>query len=455
MSNGLSQAEIDALLRGESAPGGETAADVQEDPNAIMTPEQIEALLSQGEAGAAAAENGQPDDAVLEELMTSVEKDAMGEIGNISMGTGATTLFALLNRRVDITTPRVTITTMEKIARQYPLPFVGVEVQYTLGLEGKNILFLREGDVKIMTDLMMGGDGTNTDGEFNDLHLSAICEVMNQMVGSSSTSLAKLLGTSIDISPPKAYRVDLGNELDYPFNSMGDAVVRTGFDLVIEGLINSEIMQVTPVPFAKNMVKSLMGNMLGMDATAAQPPAEPSPAPAPQPVSAPPSAAAPPAGGQPPLSYEAAPGAPAAGQPQAYPGYPGYPPPPPGYGYPPAYGAGYPAPQPKQMVDVHAMQYQNFDEVPQIVPGENMDLLMDVPLQVSVELGKTKKYIKEILDFNIGTIIVLDKMAGEMVDIVVNGKLIARGEVVVIDENYGARITDIISPSKRINPGKP
>ena len=82
---------------------------------------------------------------------------------------------------------------------------------------------------------------------------------------------------------------------------------------------------------------------------------------------------------------------------------------------------------------------------------ESLDMLMDIPLSVSVELGKSHKYIKDILDFNVGTIVVLDKMAGEVVDVVVNGKLIAKAEVVVIDDSYGARITDIVTPAKRLS----
>jgi flagellar motor switch protein FliN/FliY len=505
MSNALSQEELDALLNAAGtadedpnammtpaqsaallASSDDEAA--ESDPGAMMTPDQIAALLQNQDAGqtdAAAARTPTPPVALPDEdedysdRLSAMEIDAMGEIGNISMGTGATTLFALLNRRVDITTPRVRITTMQRIAREYPLPFVAVEVSYTHGLEGTNILFLRELDVKIITDLLMGGDGTNVSAELSDLHLSAICEVMNQMVGSASTSLAKLLGTSIDISPPTAYRVHLGSTDGHPYDKMDEVVVRTGFDLVVEGLINSEIMQVTPIPFAKRMVEGLLGASMPEPAPAAAPPPQaPSPQPAaaprpaqaappqtpsPQPAAAPPPYQAPAAA--PPPAYAAPPEQPyAAAPPPGYPPqYPGYPPP--GYpaypGYPPpgydpyAAAPGYPPPPPQRpaqpMVDVRAMQFESFDEGASLAGTENLDLLMDVPLQVSVELGKTRKSIKEILDYNVGTIVVLDKMAGEMIDIVVNGKLIAKGEVVVIDENYGARITDIISPSKRIN----
>ena len=448
MNNGLSQAEIDALLKDDESPGTDAAA-----PVPAAAPDGAAEADSGGTAAPAPAESPEPATAVENpedaapaetaetaapalDYLTGVEIDAMGEIGNISMGTSATTLFALLGRRVDITTPRVTVSTMGEIARIYPIPFVAVEVSYTDGLKGKNVLFLREKDVMIITDLMMGGDGTDLPDELNDMHLSCISEVMNQMVGASSTSLSKILGHPIDISPPTSSRVDLSSPLVYPIWDSETPVVRTSFDMEVEGLINSEIMQVTPVDFAKEMVENLMG--ISMAAETAPAPAVPSAQNAPKAAAAP---AAPP-------PFAAPQPAPAAPQGYAPPqGY--YPPPGQPYPPPPAYGYGRPP------VDVRAMQYGSFDDgSTSEVFGENMDLIMDVPLSVSVELGKSRKHIREILDFNVGTIVVLDKMAGELVDVVVNGKLIAKGEVVVIDDSYGCRITDIISPSKRINPPK-
>ena len=414
MSNGLSQEEIDALLHSDAdtSPPQQTPNEAPEAvPEKKTTKNAFEKTNLSVESDALSAE----------------EIDAMGEVGNISMGTSATTLFTMLHKRVDITTPRVIVTNMRKIAQEYPVPFVAVEVSYTKGLEGTNVLFLREEDVKIITDLLMGGDGTNTQDDLGDMHLSAIGEVMNQMVGSSSTSLSKLINTSIDISPPKAYLVDLSNQNVAPFDNPDEPIVCTCFDMQVEGLINSEIMQVMPVKFAKTLSQGLLKD--AVDRTAQTVPVTPAPAQqSPAPAEQTPSA-------QTPLSAAASsPPAPAAAQPIA----------------PPV-----PQPAPAQsarMVDVRPMQYASFSEGGDVgVPNpENMDLLLDVPLPVTVELGKSRKYIKEILDFNVGSIIVLDKMAGEMVDILVNGKLIAKGEVVVIDDNYGARITDIISPSRRV-----
>ncbi|MDR0381814.1 MAG: flagellar motor switch phosphatase FliY [Oscillospiraceae bacterium] len=446
MSNGLSQAEIDALLNGGA--GAETeqaAAGTQGDPAGDAAPaEPAETAKSaksakpakpakSKKAAAREPETPAPAETAGTPALSSEEIDAMGEIGNISMGTSATTLSTMLNRRVDITTPEVDLTTLQEIAEQYPLPFVAVQVNYTKGLKGTSILFLDEKDVKIITDLLMGGDGSQTDVELNEMHLSAISEVMNQMVGSSATSMAKFMDRPIDISPPTAYSVHLPrDEESAPFSNITSQIVRTSFDMEIEGLIHSKIMQVMPLEFAKELVEGLIGGGAVaavevhapdletlISTTAAEAPPAPAAPPAPR---AAPAAAAKPA---------------AAARPAHTP--------------PPAHAQ----PVSAQPVNVQPVNYENFDRTDMAVAGfsENMDLLMDVPLSVSVELGKSKKYIREILDFNVGSIIVLDKMAGDMVDVIVNGKLIAKGEVVVIDDSYGARVTDIVSPAKRIGGG--
>jgi len=463
MSNGLSQDEINALLSGAAdSDSGDGDVSLPGDNAAAVADEDLDGLISQLNAEAAAAAPAEPPD--YSGVLSAMEIDTLGEVGNISMGTAATTLFSLLNHKVEITTPRVSVTTLGDMARQYPMPFVSVEVQYSSGLEGVNCLFLHENDVKIITDLMMGGDGKNTDEELNEMHLSCIGECMNQMVGASSTSLSQMFGIPIDISPPVATLIQLNNKLQYPFDEADKPVVRIGFNMVVEGLIDSEIMQVMPIDFGKSMVEKMLG-----EAEPAAPPPAPAPAPEPAvPQAAPAAAPAPQPQPQPmdhfspPPNYTSPfPQTPpeAMMQPQPQPQYPpqGYPQqPPPGYGYPPPgyppQYPGYPPQGPAQHpVDVRPATFANFGDPSVSGVGENMDLLLDVPLAVSVEIGKSKKYIKDILDFNTGTIVVLDKMAGELVDVVVNGKLIARGEVVIIDDYYGCRITEIVNPSKRIS----
>lgn len=381
----LSQDEIDALLKGDN-----TASDAPVEASAAGGMEQL----------------------------SDIEKDALGEIGNISMGSAATTLSVLLGRKVSITTPRVSIDTLEAIKNQYPLPYLVVEVGYTQGIKGNNILAIKEQDALIISDLMMGGDGTNPPGELNELYMSAVGEAMNQMMGAVSTSMSTMFNKKIDISPPVVNLIDLSTaEKVSTFVKQEEPIVRVAFRMEVEGLIDSEIMQILPVDIAKEMVESLMGGSM------------PAPEPAPQSAPAAPAPAAP------------TPVAPAP-QPQSAP-QPMYAAPAPSYA---------PAPQEARVAQGAPVQPVQFTP---LVPGgtvvndTNIGLLLDVPLQVTVELGRTKKLIKDILELTNGSIIELDKLAGEPVDVLVNGKLLAKGEVVVIDENFGVRITDIISQIER------
>lgn len=360
----------------------------------FLSQEEIDALL-RGEPVAASPSPAGPE-------LSDIEKDALGEIGNISMGTAATTLSVLLGRRVSITTPKVSISTLDEIKRQYPLPYLVIEVGYTQGLLGTNILAIREQDALIIADLMMGGDGTNPPTELNELYMSAVSESMNQMMGSTATSISTMFKKKVDIAPPKVNLLDFAIDPDITQIITGtDPLVRVSFRMEVEELIDSELMQLMPLSVAKEMVDNLMN--------AVQQPAAPSPQPAPPKPAA------------------------AAAPPQPAPTY------------------GQPTQQPVQNVAVQPVQFAPLK--PGGIPGvdTNIGLLLDVPLQITVELGRTRKLIRDILELAPGSVVELDKLAGEPVDILANGKLIAKGEVVVIDENFGVRITDIISPLERAN----
>ncbi|MBQ8955667.1 MAG: flagellar motor switch phosphatase FliY [Lachnospiraceae bacterium] len=417
MDGMLSQDEINALLSGMAADGDSDASS------------------GAGDTGSAEAEAAPqvPDiPGAGEDELTDFEKDAIGEVANISMGTSATTLYSLVNRKVDITTPEVTMSTWNDIVDNYEKPCVFIQIHYKVGLDGYNMLILKEDDVKIITDLMMGGDGTSTDGELSELHLSAISEAMNQMMGSSATSLSSMLGRMIDISPPEASLVDLteGSPADYAEFLTG-RFVKISFRMQIGDLVDSTIMQLYPVSFAKELYDHFIGSQ------EAAPAAEPAPAPAPEPEPEPaPAAAAP----------MPDPGMAAAPPPQM--GYPQQAPPQMGYGAPQmGYGApqmGYAQPM-GAPVNVQQAQFTTFsNDINPMQPQENIELIKDVPLEVTVELGRTRKSINDILDFSPGTIIELDKIAGEPIDVLVNGKNVAKGEVVVIDESFGVRVTEII-----------
>lgn len=391
----------------------------------ILSQEEISALLNDTDS----------ENATQNTSLTDNEKDAIGEIANISMGTAATTLFSLVNRKVEISTPVVSLATWDDIVEAYERPCVFIRIAYTVGLDGNNLLILKENDVKIITDLMMGGDGTNTDGELGELHLSAICEAMNQMMGSAATSLSSMLNKTIDISPPHADLIDLQENVDEGTidEFLKNPFVKISFKMEIGDLVNSTIMQLYPISFAKEMCASITQNM-EQDAAAnasvtPQPKAKPEPQPTPQPAPQQTMQS------QPIMDQgmmgQAMQGQPMMGQPMQ--------------GQPMMGQPMMSQPMMGQPVNVQPAQFQPFmGDLSAAFQKENIDLIMDVPLEVTVELGRTSKSIQEILDFAPGTIIELNKIAGEPIDVLVNGKYVAKGEVVVIEESFGVRITEII-----------
>ena len=401
----------------------------------MLSQEEINALLgSMGDSAEntsdVAASEPTPAAADSNERLSPEESDALGEIANISMGTAATTLSILVNNRVEITTPKLSYVTLDDLKEQNPAPCVFIYISYRTGLEGKNILVLKEHDVKVITDLMMGGDGTNTDAELTDLHFSAISEAMNQMMGSAATSMSSMINEKVDISPPSSTRVDLANTMmeDGLHDMVGQTFVQVSFRMTIGDLVDSEIMQLYPFDFAKLIYTRFRSTMEGgMEETAAS---EPEPAPQPEPVAAP---------VQQPEPMQAVPVSQM--NPQMAPQQPMM-----GMQQPTMNGAMPMYNMPMQNVPIQPAQFQNFAPSQNLdgIAPENIDLIMDVPLEVTVELGRTSKSIKEILDFSPGTIIELDKLAGEPIDVLVNGKFVAKGEVVVIEENFGIRVTEII-----------
>lgn len=396
----------------------------------MLSQEEINALLGSIEdvdsTSSSADEMNEQDhsDAVT---LSPEEIDALGEIGNISMGTAATTLFTLLNHKVMITTPKVEALRWEEFIKTITDDLTAVSVDYTEGFIGSNLMILKDEDVKVIADLMMGGTGQFTEGPVTELHLSAIAESMNQMIGSSSTSMAQIFNKKIDISPPQAVKMD--TDLESIFGPKGD-LVKISFRLQIEeNIIDSELMQVLPIGFAKELIKGLL-EQDQEEVVVATPERATKPAGAPTPVVPQQQVAA---------MYEQPQQNVNMTQQQNHVGGPNY------YGE-----SGIAMQMPRADVDIQMPQFQTFDNRPKTYPKENMDILMDVSLEVSVELGRTSRKIKEILEFGPGSIIELNRLVGEPVDVLVNGKFVAAGEVVVIDENFGIRITDIINPEERI-----
>ncbi|MBH0165866.1 flagellar motor switch phosphatase FliY [Fictibacillus sp. 7GRE50] len=369
----------------------------------MLSQDEIDALLNGGSPSSSGATE-------TEEYLSSIERDALGEIGNISFGSAATALSTLLNQKVDITTPQVTVVKRTELKDEFPIPHVAVQVTYTEGIEGANLLVIRKTDAQIIADLMLGGEGTNPSPDFGELQLSAVGEAMNQMMGSASTSMSTIFNKKVDISPPKIDFLDV--ESNTSLIPDEEILVKVSFRLKVGELIDSNIMQLIDAEFSKDLVHKLMN---------------PEPVVEKEPVAdyVPHEEVAPPS---PPADhYQERVHHELRNDPQ------------------PTYQS--------QMRDV-SIQPASFSDFGEYETNQrdtkNLDMLLDIPLQVTVELGRTKKTIKDILEMSQGSIVELDKLAGEPVDIFVNQKMIAKGEVVVIDENFGVRVTEILSQRDRL-----
>ncbi|MCA1059157.1 flagellar motor switch phosphatase FliY [Rossellomorea aquimaris] len=373
----LSQDEIDALLRGSAEP-----EEVIEDRKEIN----------------------------MSDYISSMEEDALGEIGNISFGSSATALSTLLNQKVEITTPKVSIINKNHLEEEFPHPYVAIQVKYTEGFLGVNLLVIKQSDASIIADLMLGGDGRNPSGDLGEIQLSAVQEAMNQMMGSAATSMSTVFSKKVDISPPSIdlmYIPQGEGEENLPDQ---DLLVKVSFSLKIGDLIDSNIMQLLPLSFARSLVDELMNGGAQEEVAAAPPPVMDSPQTAPEPVN-----------NHVQESIDRSP--------QHLGGQASY----------------------SEPVNVQPATFSSFEPASLgQQETKNLNMLLDIPLQVTVELGRTNRSVRDILELSSGSIIELDKLAGEPVDILVNSQLMAKGEVVVIDENFGVRITDIVSQSDRI-----
>lgn len=372
MSDMLSQDEIDALLRG--------------------TPS-----------------NDEPQDSDAEEILDDMEIDALGEVGNISLGNSATALSALLNQKVEITTPHVRMISMEELRSRYPIPHVALRVGYTEGFKGENVLILTQRDASVIANLMMGGDGVIDESiEMDPIALSAVQEAMNQMMGAAATSMSTVFSMRIDISPPAVEIFDFSQDKSIVDSfSLWENMVIIEFDLKIGTMIDSKIVQLAPLDFSKQLIQKLFSASTTQQAEPApqatpqaqpeQPQAQPTPAPA--------------------MEQRTV----------------------------------VPPPEPKATpVGVSPVQFSQLGEMEvEGTPG-NIGMLYDVPLNVTVELGRTRRSVRDILELTQGSVIELDKLAGEPVDVLVNNTLIATGEVVVIEENFGVRITEIVNTKERL-----
>jgi len=415
-----------------------------------------------------------------ERIITEEEIDTIGEIMNISMGASATAVSTMLERQVVITTPQIEVNKFGNIDYSYLEPAIVVKINYIEGLSGSNIILLRRDDMRIILELLMKNDFSEMDDdfEFDDMSMSAACEVMNQMMGSSATAMSELLGVPVNISTPQAALIDTSEEAREIIKDFGkDDVMSISFNMTIKDTLDTKFSSIMPLDFVKSIVGSLQKEITETPQPTPKPVEQSAPQPAPQPVqqSAPQQAAP-----QPPTPQPSDIGSPEQYQ-TPYPPYmagqlpnnyqnPQQPhlqqteyshqnmqaP----YGteyYPPNYGA-YQGPNPNirytaPMVNVKQADFPEFD-----VPGslnaqlnpKNINILMGVQLDVSVIVGRAKHKIKDILEFGQGSVIELDKQTGAPAEIMVNGKLLAYGDVVVVGDNFGVRITEIVGTKELI-----
>lgn len=373
--------------------------------NGFLSQEEIDSLL-----------NGNVVDNIDDkepELISDIEKDLLGEIGNISMGSASTALYQLTNKQVNITTPRVKVTTLREIKESFKYPNIILDVEYTSGIIGRNILIMQTKDAAVIANLMMGGDGIVNTTELSEIEISAVQEAMNQMIGSAATSMATMFSREVNISPPKSKIWKTITETITEEIPEDDPIVEVKFDLTIEGLLNSSMMQILPIETAKKIVAIMTGEEEQEEAAVtSEVEIEPE-------------------------KIEVYNNAPADINEKSI-------------NIEEEVREEINIKRDEKPIEVHKA---SFGELKQGNVGEshrNLDLILDVPLNISVVLGRTKKSIKEILDLSTGSLIELDKLAEEPVEILVNGKKIAFGEVVVVDENFGVRITSIVSSAERI-----
>lgn len=469
-----------------------------------------------------------------------MEIDALGEMMNISLGSSATAVSNMLDHRVDITTPQVQVVDVKDFALGKLEPAMGVEIRYVEGLDGSNIMLLRRGDVKVIVDILMGSETPEEEFKLNELTISAVCEVMNQMMGAAATAMSEFLGFPVNISTPEPFELeDLESFKANHLPRGAETIVAVKFSLKIENALESEFMNVMSVGLAKELLKGLgLGDedesgadlqaapaqpeppkaeessgsrqltqeeieRLMSGGAAAEPPkpesadsgkalsqeeierlisgagAEPEPPEqksdggrslsqeevekmlrenAPQPAA--PQTPVPPQSAAPQPTVPPAPGytmptpeqMQAMGMPPYFGGYPGYPPQM-YWQYPPQ------APESKQpepkVINTQPVVMPEMEKTVSLgkEQAENLELIMEVPLQVTVEIGRTRQKVQDILEFSKGSLVVLDKLAGDQVDLFVNGKCIARGDVVVVDDNFGVRITEIVQKPGIVIPG--
>ena len=346
--------------------------------NGFLSQEEIDSLLNGSDDSS--SNTGSNDNSV--NLLSDIEKDLLGEIGNISMGSASTALYQIINQKVNITTPVVSITTLKEIKETFETPTVVLDVEYTSGIIGRNILIIKTEDAAVIANLMMGGDGIVENHELSEIEISAVQEAMNQMIGSAATSMATMFSREVNISPPISKIWSNSEDALSSEIPEDQAIVRVNFRMTIGNLVDSNIMQILPVETAKKIVSIMIGKEDEDSNVSEQ--------------------------NDNPVNNEILV--------ESY-----------NDSYEDVYEVNQPVSEktiietPQPQVEVHKASFEPLVESKKSgVSNKNIDLILDVPLDISVVLGRTKKSIKDILNFSTGSLIELDKLAEEPVEVLVN-----------------------------------
>lgn len=378
MSNQLSQEEINALLEGNL--GEEHLSEVSSNKSNIM--------------------------------LTDIEKDILGEVGNISMGSASTALSDMIGKRVNITTPVISVTTLKKMRESFEVPNIALEIKYVAGISGKNILMMRVRDAAIVANIMMGGEGQVTSDVLSEIEESAVSEAMNQMMGSAATAMATMFSRKVDISPPKSEIWDsLTSKMSEDIEEE-EEIVQVAFRLHIEGLLDSVIMQVLSGETVRQIASIMMGtefldksvedsSLEGIVLESKQDAVEK-------------------------IKEQAIVKSEQEGKAEIS-------------------TSGYPLENLTPEHKMEKVQYKQFDSFDDV--SRNTSSILDVPLNIQVDLGSVQRNIKDILSFKSGTLLQLNQMENQPVELQVNGKIIGYGEVVVVDGNFAINIIDVNNDS--------
>jgi len=379
------------------------------DGSEFLSQEELDALLGAINAGQdSPSEKKVSSENLNIRGISPEEADMIGEVGNMIMGSASTALFAILGKEVDITIPRVSVIKLRELQERFKEKKLVTSLDFIKGINGMNILVVDLKTASIIGDLMMGGTGDNADLSLDDIKISAVAEAMNQMMGAASTAMSEFLSTAVNISPPNVKILDFSdpNSAFPPIvKNKDEDVVLVSFDMEIKNLSKTEIFQVLPISFVKNLYRKVAGDSIQEKVEPINEPQQSANTPDISPTSRP---------GQQRSDF-------------------------------------LPPPPPKQKpVSVKPVEFENFGETQYASLPKQLELLYDVPLEITVELGRCRMPLKEVIELSIGSIVELDKLTGEHVDILVNGKIIAKGEVVVVGESFGIRVLEIVNPAERV-----